>query len=121
MASKLKQAIQILKHIENPSSLIIIDIAKELNCSERWVWEAKKRLLDERKENTKEFNLLKELTSDLIYLSSFLKDETVIKNTLKVRDKRRLNKISEHLELFKDDMELQDYIQLKESLEVDIE
>jgi len=118
LSTKLEQAIQILKHVENPTQSIIIDVAKELKCSERWVWEAKKRLLAKREETLVEFNLLKEIASDLIWVSSYMEEEMELKGSLKNRDKVRLNIISERVEKLKQNIELRDYINIKEEREV---
>ena len=118
MPTKLEKAIQILKHVENPTQLIIIDIAKQLKCSERWVWEAKKRLLKKNEETSEEFNLLKEIASDLIWISSYMEEEMKLKGDLKARDKLRLNKISKHIEILEKDLKLMDYIRIKEGKEI---
>ena len=121
MPSKLEKAIQILKHVENPSQSVIIDIAKELKCSERWVWEAKARLLKEKEETSEEFNLLKEIASDLIWISSYMEKEMKLKgDSLKIRDKIRLNKISEHIEILNKNIKLQDYMRIKENNEINL-
>lgn len=118
MPTKLEQAIQILKYIENPTQSIIIDVAKELKCSERWVWEAKRQVLEEREEISEEYDLLKEIASDLMWISSYMGEEMELKGKLKNRDKIRLNQISERIEKLKENVKLQDYIKIKEEQEI---
>jgi len=117
--TKTQQAIQILKHVEKPTQLIIIDIAKQIKCSERQVWTALSQLRKKNEEISEEFDLLKEIASDLMWISSYMEEEMQLKGEIKVRDKLRLNKISEHIEILKKDIKLMDYVRVKEDKEIE--
>ncbi len=117
LLSKTQQAIDFLELIHEPNSHDIIAVSKKVNCSERLVWRAFRRLRDRSKKISEEFSILKELTSDLIFLDLFMKSKMMIRASVGSRDKERLNLISERLKVFKADIGFQEYMKLKEEME----
>ena len=116
--SKTQQAIDYLELISKPTTLDIIAVSKKVKCSERLVWGALRRLREKNEEIVQEFHLLKEIASDLIWISSYMEEEMELNGVLKARDKRRLNVISERVKKLKKNIELQDYIKVKEENEI---
>ena len=117
--TKTQQAIDILEFIPNPTTLDVRAVAKKVECSERQVWTALSQLRKKKEEISEEYDLLKEIASDLVWISSYMEEEMKLKGELKVRDKLRLNKISEHIEILKKDIGLMDYMRIKEDKEIE--
>ena len=88
-----------LELIENPSSIDVIKISRDLKCSERWVWEAKKRLEEQKEKVQKRFSLLKEMYSDLKFYSSLFLEFAEKPRQLKVEEMRRINSIEKKFEV----------------------
>lgn len=81
------------------TSKLIIKLSIKHDCSERWVWEAKKRLEEELEVASERFSILKELASDLkFYRSLFLEYVRKGKEPTAV-DLRRMNEIDEYLKI----------------------
>ena len=72
MVSKIKEAMNFLELIPEPHSTDIIKISEKVGCTERWVWEAKKRLQEEKDETSEKYSILKDLCSDLKYITSVI-------------------------------------------------
>lgn len=115
--SKTQRALDFLELISEPNSHDIIAVSKKVNCSERLVWRALRRLREKSKKTSGEFSILKELISDFIFLNSFMESKMTLRVPTTSSEKWRLNQISEHLDIFKDDIKLQEYMKLKEEME----
>lgn len=118
--TKTQQAIDYLELISKPSTLDIIAVSEKVKCSRRLVWGALRKIREKNEEISQEFHLVKEIASDLIWITAYMEEEMKLQGELKIRDKIRLNQISAHIELLKKDLKLQDYIRIKEEKEIQL-
>ena len=117
MVSKTKQAIDYLELLPEPNYHDVLNIAEKVKSSERTVYRALKQLRAKRQNMALEYSFVMGLMSDVIFLMSFLKKETVLKGELSVVSRKRLDAIGLLIETFNNDMDFQGYLKLREESE----
>ena len=117
MVSKTQQAIDYLELVPIPNRHDILTVAEKVNSSERTVYRALKQLRVKRQDLSKEYSFVMGLMSDVIFLMSFLKKETVLKGELVATSRKRLDDIGILIETFNSDMDFQSYLKLREGSE----
>ncbi len=98
MVSKIKQCMNILKHIPDPCSMDVVRVSETVGCSERHAWEALRRIRVEISESSEMISLLKNLTSDLLFYQWFVNTNCLLKVEMKVVWSRRIKSIFQKLE-----------------------
>lgn len=114
MVSKTQRAIDYLELIPEPCRHDILTVAEKVNSSERTVYRGLRQLREKRQKLSNEYDFVKGLMSDMIFLVSYMKGNMVLKDMLQPIDRVRLDSIGKLIETFKSDMEFQEYLRLKE-------
>lgn len=92
---KLEEYLELVPEI---TTLHILQVKKKLKCSERWVWEAKKRLDEKNDKRSEVFSLMNEMTSDLKFYRSLFIDIAKSRRKLTAEEVREINNIDNNID-----------------------
>ena len=99
--TKMQRAIDLLESQPDYSRESILRVCKRVPCSERWVYEARDRLLLREERTSKNIQLLKEITSDLNWMSSIIAKSGLHKSFTSI-EREKWDDIAQRLEVIKD-------------------
>lgn len=96
-APKIQRAIDFLRTQPDMSRKSILRVCEQVPCSERWGYEAKERLLIRLQKGSEELKFLKDLYSDLNFLTTIIM-ETRIPLGFTTQERVKWEKLTERYE-----------------------